>query len=73
MSKDKGYIICYDRTTLPDGLTLKEVVDLTNKGFCLYDSSKGASVPSILHLGGDKNKKIINCKIIDVYEHSRKS
>ena len=62
----KGYVLVYDRCQTPDGLTIKDVMLMSKKGYILYDSSKGAGEPKVIHLGGDRNKEILNSKFIDV-------
>ena len=66
-TKDKGYILAYDICQLPEGMTIRDVVNFLKKeNKCYYDSSKGSNyIPKIIHLGGDKNKKLLDVEFID--------
>ena len=66
-TKDKGYVLVFDRCQLPEGMTMKDVATfIKEENKCYYDSSKSVDyIPKIIHLGGDKNKEILNVEFID--------
>lgn len=67
-NKEKGWILVYDVNSIPDYKIMREIQrDAETKGVVMWDSSKGGKEPQIIHLGGDKNEYLKDCKIIDVF------
>jgi hypothetical protein len=68
--RNKGWVLYYDRDTLPYGWKMKDAI----KGNAVfYDSSKGATAPRLIHLGGNKNKHLQSIKIIDISNGTSKN
>lgn len=67
MKIKKGYVLLYDRCSLPSGATAKEIYEIIKRdNICFYDSSTGADIPKVVKI--DDNKKHFTNKIqfIDV-------
>lgn len=71
METNKGYVLTYDRASLPKGMTMKDVMNfIKNENKVYYDSSLNTEVadakPKVIHLGGDKGKYLLNVEFIDL-------
>lgn len=63
----KGYVLAYDRASLPAMMIMTEVVrGVKERGICVWDSSLGGTEPKVMHLSGDDNSYLKDIKIIDI-------